>query len=75
MSDRRVKLIYPPQLVDQPILYELIQKFGLLTSIRQADVNERGGWLLIQVRGDDTVINRALDWLRQLGIEVQEPVA
>ncbi len=75
MADRRVKLIYPPQLVDQPILYEFIQKFGLMTSICQADVNNGGGWLLIQVRGDEAVIDQAFDWLRQLGIEVQELAA
>ncbi len=75
MADRRVKLVYPPQLVDQPILYDFIQNFGLMTSIRQADVNQQGGWLLIQVRGDEAIIGQAFDWLRQLGIEVQELAA
>ncbi len=73
MADRRVKLVYPQDLVGQPILYQLIEKFGLLTNIRRADVNDMGGWLIVDLRGEEPVINQALDWVRQEGIEVQEP--
>lgn len=72
MPARRLKLVYPPGLVDEPILYELIRKFGLVTSVRRAEVNEEGGWLLVDVRDEDAVISQAIDWLRHLGVEVQE---
>ncbi len=72
MPDRRYKLIYPPHLVDQPILYELIRQFGIRASIRQADVNASGGWLVLDIAGDDGTLNRALDWVRQQGIQVVE---
>ncbi len=72
MPGRRVQLVYPSQLVDQPILFQLIQTFGVVTSILKADVTEGGGWLLIEMRGDEAIVAQALDWLRQIGIEVQE---
>ncbi len=73
MADRRVKLVYPPALVDEPILYQLIRQYGVQTNIRRADVDDTGGWLLVDLRGDVSSIEEALDWVRGLGIEVQEP--
>ncbi len=75
MPVRRVKLVYPPALVDQPILYQIIQKFGVVTSIWKADVNSQGGWLLMDLRGDDAAIDKAIDWAREQGIQVQENVS
>jgi L-aspartate semialdehyde sulfurtransferase ferredoxin len=72
MATRRVKLVYPAQLVDEPILYQLIQKFGLVTSVRKADASAEGGWLVLDLRGDDAAIQQALEWVRQLGIQVEE---
>ena len=34
---RRVKLVYPLALQDQPILYRLIKDFDLATNIRRAE--------------------------------------
>jgi ABC-type methionine transport system ATPase subunit len=73
MADRRVKLTYPQALVDQPILHQLIEKFGLLTNIRRAEVDDSGGWLVVDLRGEEQIIDQALDWVRQQGIDVQDP--
>lgn len=71
MADRRVKLTYPQTLVDQPILHQMIGKFGLLTNIHRADVNESGAWLELDLRGDEQTIDQAVAWLIQQGIEVE----
>ncbi len=72
MPDRRVKLIYPPNLVDEPILYQLVRKYDLITNLHRADVNSQGGILELDLRGDNTVIDEALAWVRELGIQVEE---
>ncbi len=72
MPSRQVRLIYPPFLVDQPILYELIKKFGVTTNIRKADVNDGGGLLVMEMRAEDEVLDQALAWLQGLGITVEE---
>ncbi len=72
MVSRRVKLIYPPQLVHQPIIYELGKQFEVVTNIRQARVASNHGWLVTDLRGEDATVNRAIAWLREQGIEVQE---
>ncbi len=72
MPNRRVTLIYPPSLVDEPILYQLVRKYDLVTNLHRADVNSQGGTLELDLRGDEMVIDEALAWVRQLGIQVEE---
>ncbi len=72
MANRSVRFIYPPSLVDEPVLYQLVRKFDIVTNLRKAAVNSKGGILELTLRGDDQLISQALDWVRQLGIEVEE---
>ncbi len=72
MANRRVKLVYPPQLVDEPVLYRIIRDFDLVVNIRQAHVSNQEGWLVIDLRGAESVIQDALNWVRHLGIAVEE---
>ncbi len=72
MPNRRVTLIYPPSLVDEPILYQLVRKYDLVTNLHRADVNSQGGILELDLRGDEMVIDEALAWVQQLGIQVEE---
>lgn len=75
MAFYRVKLIYPQELVDQPIIYELGKNFDVATNIRRAEINSNHGWLLADLRGDEAAINGAIAWLEQRGIEVQKQEA
>ncbi len=72
MADRQIRLLYPPNMVDEPVLYQLVQKFDLITNVRKADVNAQGGWLELELRGEEPVIAAALDWVRGLGLRVEE---
>ncbi len=71
MADRRVKLLYPTNMVDEPVLYRLIERFGLVANIRQADVNPEGGWLVVDLRGEEDKIDQAIAWVQTLGINVE----
>jgi len=69
---RRVKLIYPAALQDQPILYRLIKDFDLATNIRRASVGADEAWLIVDIEGEANSVQQALDWASGQGIEVQE---
>ena len=44
MSDKKVVLNFPPEIIDQPIIYRLIQEGGLVVKIcRPASVPTNGG--------------------------------
>lgn len=70
--ERKVYLTYPPYLVDQPILHELIRKFDVVVNILEANVTRQEGWLLVAVRGEEQVVNEGLEWMSAQGIEVKE---
>jgi ABC-type methionine transport system ATPase subunit len=72
MATRTLHLGYPPSLASQPIVYRLIRTFDLQVNIRQAQIALEQGWLEIEVAGEGDEIDRAVEWLTQQGIHVEE---
>ena len=68
----RVKLTFPPDLVNTPVLYNMSKEFGIVTNLRRADMSH-GGWLVLELVGTEEAIQRSLSWARELGVRV-EPV-
>ena len=73
MATRRVKLSFPGELIKEPVIYQLGQRFRIVTNIRRADVTADYGWVVLEAQGDDEEIQRALDWATDLGVRV-DPV-
>lgn len=72
MTEQVLRLIYPPSVVNVPIVNQLIRNFGELTvNILRAEVNPDQGWLEVQLVGSAGMIESSIDWLRQQGVEVQ----
>ncbi|MEO7932431.1 MAG: NIL domain-containing protein [Chthoniobacterales bacterium] len=68
---KRFWLDFPGDLVTQPIVYELVTRFGLITNIRQASVSHDAGVMSLEVEGERTKIAEAIQWLEQTGIKVE----
>jgi len=49
MARRRLKLIFGPSLVKEPVIYQLGKQFALVTNIRRADVTRDQGWVLLEI--------------------------
>ena len=73
MLTRKLRLNYPPSLLRQPILNQLILRFDLTVNIHQAQISLEEGWLEIEASGEDQEIKNAISWLEGEGIEV-EPI-
>ncbi len=72
MTEQVLRLIYPPSVVNIPIVNQLIRNYSELTvNIIRAEVSPDKGWLEIQVVGSAGMIEASIDWLRQKGVEVQ----
>lgn len=65
--------MFPTRLITQPILWELGQKFKVVTNVRQASVNDEIGLVSLALSGERDEIKRAIAWLEGLGVKV-EPV-
>ena len=66
----RVRLTFPEELVREPIIARMVTELGIVPNIRRADVGEHSGWIICELDGDSTVIDRAVEWLRAEGVQV-----
>jgi ABC-type methionine transport system ATPase subunit len=65
--------MYPPRLITTPVIWELSQKFPIVTNVRQASVTDEIGLVCLELEGQRTDIKAAIKWLEKLGVRV-EPV-
>lgn len=68
--EKRLELTYPTHLIKEPIIYEVGQKFKVVTNIRRANVDENVGWVVLGLEGDEREIERAIEYLRGRGVKV-----
>ena len=69
----RLWLMYPPKLITTPVVWELGNKFKVVTNVRQASVTDEIGVVCLELEGQRADIKTAIKWLERMGIKV-EPV-
>lgn len=67
---RHWHLTYSDDLVSEPVLWELAQRFGVHTNIRRANVEEHLAWVIVEVSGER--VEEARAWLVARGIAVED---
>lgn len=70
MARRRVRFTFPEQLITEPLIYNLGRNFEIITNIRRANVQERVGWVVLELEGEDSEIDRGLEWMTEAGVRV-----
>lgn len=70
---RQVMFTFPEKLVTEPLIYNLGIKFNVVTNIRRADVTDSKGWVVLELEGDETDIEKGLAWMTGKGVRV-DPV-
>ncbi len=70
MAKRRVHLTFQGQLADEPAIWTMSQQFGLVFNIRQADLTDGFGWIMLELEGDEERLAGALRWLEERGVIV-----
>ena len=70
MARMRVRLTFPTALIQEPIVYRLVKDFDLVINIRRADVTSDHGWVVLEVEGDESALERGVKWLRDRGVQV-----
>ena len=73
MAKRQVRFTFQPDLIREPLIYRLGHEFAVVTNIRMADVDERTGWVVLEIEGEADEIERGLDWARERGVRVDDP--
>jgi len=70
MRQVRVKLTFPGDLIREPIIGRMVKQFDVMPNIRRASVEERVGWMICEIGGEDAAVDSALVWLSEVGIQV-----
>lgn len=70
VNQARIKLTFPEHLIKQPVIARLVREFDVMPNIRQAKIEEHVGWVVCELGGEDEQIEKAIQWLHDLGVEV-----
>ena len=74
MAKRQVMFTFPTELIKEPIIFNLGLQFKVIPNIRQADISEAKGWVVLELEGEERDIEAGITWLTSKGIRV-DPVA
>jgi hypothetical protein len=58
-------------LLSEPVVHALGARFGLVTNITRAHVEENGGWIILEIDGPDEAIAEAVGWLTDRDVRVE----
>ena len=72
-TQQRLWLMYLPKLIKKPFIWEVAQKFKVVTNIRQANVTDEIGIVCLELDGKRDEVKAAITWLEKQGVNV-EPV-
>lgn len=67
----RLQLIYPEELVKEPILCKVCKNFNITLNIRTARVTADTGMLTVEMDGDSDEIEKAIKFIEEMGVNVQ----
>jgi ABC-type methionine transport system ATPase subunit len=66
----RVRLTFPPERIQEPIIYHLVKDFDIVTNIRRADVTSDHGWVALEMEADEARLEQGIAWLKAKGVTV-----
>ncbi|MBN1264516.1 MAG: hypothetical protein JXA25_03425 [Anaerolineales bacterium] len=70
MGYRHLRLVYPPSLLNEPILSQLMKASPIHVNIIRAHITLEEGWLEIELSGSDEEILWAVSWLNEQGLQI-----
>lgn len=70
MTRARLYVTFPEELVDRPMIYEIVKGFDVVPSIRRANVEQHEGWVILEITGEQDQVDGAIAYLEDLGCSV-----
>ena len=72
-SKKRVTLVFPQDLIQEPVVFTMSRKFDIIPNIRKARVTESVGEMTLELEGDEKDLEKGIKYLESRGVKV-EPV-
>lgn len=68
---KRVKLMFPQDLIREPVIFIMAKQFNVVPNIRRARVTETVGEMVLELEGADEDLEKGIQWLREKGIDIE----
>ena len=69
---KKYLLTFNPDQVSEPITFRIVKDFDLMVNILRAEIDEHGGRLMLGLEGSGPQIQKAVKYLEDAGVQVQE---
>ncbi len=73
MTIKRIKLVFPQELIKQPVIFTMAREFDVMPNIRSARVTEDTGEVVLELEGTAKNLEDGIAYLKKRGVRV-EPV-
>ncbi|MBI5327400.1 MAG: FeS-binding protein [Deltaproteobacteria bacterium] len=70
---KRYYLTYPPELIKEPVIYQVGKLYKVVTNIRQSSISDKLGLVALELEGEAGEIDKAVKFLSNKGVKV-EPI-
>ena len=71
MIKKKIALLFPPEVTDQPFITNLIKDYDIVVNILKASITgAKKGKMTLELSGEDSNVKAALDYLNSAGLEV-----
>lgn len=71
MATRRVTLVFPPERVQEPVVFTMAKQFNIIPNIRRARVTETVGEMTLELEGADADLTAGIKYLESRGVKVE----
>ncbi|MBX3463781.1 MAG: NIL domain-containing protein [Planctomycetes bacterium] len=71
-TKKNIHFEFDQDLVREPLLYKINRSFDVVVNIRGASVTDQGGFIALELEGDQAEVERVLAYLRQEGVKLGE---
>ena len=71
MATRRVTLVFPPERVQEPVVFTMAKQFNIIPNIRRARVTETVGEMTLELEGAENDLTSGIKYLESRGVKVE----
>jgi hypothetical protein len=70
---KRFYLTYPPELIKEPLIYQVGKLYRVVTNIRQSSISDKMAVVGLELEGEPGEIDKAVKFFSDKGVKV-EPI-
>jgi ABC-type methionine transport system ATPase subunit len=70
MVRRRYRMTFPEKLITEPVIFNMAKQAEVVTNIRRANVEERVGWVVLEMEGAEEEVDKAVEYALMLGVQI-----